>query len=187
MKFLCRLDFDPSKILVPVEGGYAPSTKYHMKDVFVITFPRDRFEDIRQGDVIVVQFTKDMRRHYSVPQDNESSFTRATGTLIDHTQPWGERQVVRIYKCDPVRPGTDPESLYRLVLAWHDHRRTGLGGTTSGSVEGEIVFSIKGSSRSATGNHGDVFYLAVAKGPLSMTVMRTANLTGNVSMQEKVI
>ena len=56
-----------------------------------------------------------------------------------------------------------------------------------GSVEGEIVFSIKGSSRSATGNHGDVFYLAVAKGPLSMTVMRTANLTGNVSMQEKVI
>jgi hypothetical protein len=106
---------------------------------------------------------------------------------LDHTQPWGERQVVRIYKCDPVRPGTDPDSLYRLILARHRHRRTGLGGVTCGEIEGEIIFSVEGSSRSATGNHGEVFYLAVAKGPVTVKVMRAANLKGNVSLQEEVI
>lgn len=187
MKFLCRLDFEPSKTLVPVVGGYTPQTKYHWKDAFIVTFPRQHIEDVHQGDVVVMQFTKDVRRHYSIPQNGGTSFNRATGEIIDHSEAWGKRQVVRIYKCDPLRPGTDPDSLYRLILARHRHRRTGLGGVTCGEIEGEIIFSVEGSSRSATGNHGEVFYLAVAKGPVTVKVMRAANLTGNVSLQEEVI
>lgn len=170
MKFLCRLEYDPQWLL-PVTGGYSPTAKKcTWKNLFVIKFPRQRIEDVHYGDVVVAHFTKESRRYYSTPEPGgEVSHYRGSYFVDQSAPPWGEKDVVRIYKCDPLRPGVDPDSLYRLVVAHCDDCDAPESNIyLKGSISGDIKHQIS-CKRSTNIQYSEILYLAVVKGPLTVS------------------